>query len=134
MEHDGGLKGIRDLDGKELEAALEAQFLQGSCADWVQKLNAAGAGAHALVSVEDAMDSDIANQRGVSMTREVPGVGMMTHMAPGSYLSRSPIAVGRPASTPGSDAESVLAQIGMLGDIRRLVESGALVTEGVPAR
>ncbi len=134
MEHDAGLKGIRDLGEKELEAALEEQFLQGSCAEWVQKLNAAGAGAHVLVSVEDAMDSDIANQRGVSMTREVPGVGMMTHMAPGSYLSRSPITAGRPASPPGSDAESVLAQIGMLGDMRRLVESGALVTEGVPAR
>lgn len=134
LEHDAGLKGIRDLSGPELEAALEAQFADGNCADWVEKLNAAGAGAHVLVTVEDAMDSEVANQRGVSMTREVPGVGMMTHMAPGSYLSRSPIRPGQPASIPGADAESVLAQIGMLGDMRRLVESGALVTEGVPAR
>lgn len=134
LEHDAGLRGIRDLSGAELEAALEAQFAQGSCADWVEKLTATGAGAHALVTVEDAMDSEIAKQRGVSMTREVPGVGMMTHMAPGSYLSRSPIRPGQPASIPGADAESVLAQIGMLGDMRRLVESGALVTEGVPAR
>ncbi len=29
LEHDAGLKGIRDLSGAELEAALEAQFAQG---------------------------------------------------------------------------------------------------------
>lgn len=134
MERTAGLAAIRDLEGNDLEQALETQFRQKSCAHWVEKLNAAGAGAEAIVSVEEAMASGIAIERGVSMTREVPGVGTMTHMAPGHYLSRSPISAGRPASPPGSDAESVLAQIGMLGEMRRLVESGALVTEGVPAR
>ncbi len=37
----------------------------------------------------------------------------------------------RPAPMPGTDAESILGEIGMAGEVERLVAHGVLVTGGV---
>jgi crotonobetainyl-CoA:carnitine CoA-transferase CaiB-like acyl-CoA transferase len=98
-------------------------------------LQAAGAGAHAVLQdYRELMEDPWVVQRGLSITSEHEGLGPVTTIAPSPKLSRTPAVPGRPAPIPGSDAASVLAEIGMLGDLDRLVEAGVLVTEGVLAR
>jgi crotonobetainyl-CoA:carnitine CoA-transferase CaiB-like acyl-CoA transferase len=53
---------------------------------------------------------------------------------PSPKLSRTPAVPGRPTPQPGADAASILAGIGMRGDLDRLVEAGVIVTEGMAAR
>jgi hypothetical protein len=40
---------------------------------------------------------------------------------------------GRPAAKPGSDALSVLGEIGMASDLERLIREGAIAVDGVKA-
>jgi crotonobetainyl-CoA:carnitine CoA-transferase CaiB-like acyl-CoA transferase len=48
-------------------------------------------------------------------------------------LSRTPVTVGRPAAKPGSDAVSVLAEIGVAGELDRLIREGVIAVDGVKA-
>jgi hypothetical protein len=117
------------------EAELEAAFASGNVDSWVAKLQAAGAGAHAVVQdFRQLMEDPWVIERGLSITREHDGLGPVTTIAPSPKLSRTPAVPGRPAPIPGSDAASILADIGMLDQLHRLVEAGVVVTEGVPAR
>ncbi len=123
-----------DLAGKT-ETELEATFAGGTVEDWVAKLQAAGAGAHAILQdYRSLMEDPWVVQRGLSITREHEGIGPVTTIAPSPKLSRTPAVPGRPAPIPGSDAASILADIGMLGELDRLVQAGVIVTDGVLAR
>ena len=75
-----------------------------------------------------------AQAHGLSITREHEGQGPVTTIGPSPRLSRTPAVPGRPAPLPGSDAASVLAEIGMLGRLDALVQAGVIATEGAFAR
>lgn len=131
----GDLQGELAALASRSEPELESLFAGGTVADWVSKLQAAGAGAHAVVQDFRAlMEDPWVVQRGLSVTREHDGLGPVTHIAPSPKLSRTPAVPGRPTPPPGSDAASILADIGMREDLDRLVDSGVVVTEGIPAR
>ena len=130
-----GVKGELSELASKSEAGLEAAFAGGTVVDWVARLQAAGAGAHAVVQDFRAlMEDPWAVARGLSITREHDGLGPVTHIAPSPKLSRTPAVPGRPTPQPGADAASILAGIGMRGDLDRLVEAGVIVTEGMAAR
>ena len=57
----------------------------------------------------------------------------ITTTVPGVKLSHTPVTVGRPAAKPGSDAASVLAEIGLGGELERLVREGVIAVDGVKA-
>lgn len=121
--------------GSKSEGELETIFAKGSTGRWVDELRAAGAGAHAILHDYRAlMEDPWVVKRGLSITREHEGLGPVTTIAPSPKLSRTPATPGRPAPPPGSDAASILAEIGMLSELDRLVEAGVVVTEGVTAR
>ena len=80
------------------------------------------------------MDDPGAQARGISITREHDGLGPVTTIGPSPHLSRTPAVPGRPAPIPGADAASILADIGMRGDLERLVAAGVVVSEGVGVR
>ncbi|MEX2080105.1 MAG: hypothetical protein WEC33_00685, partial [Dehalococcoidia bacterium] len=71
---------------------------------------------------------------GLSVTRDHEGLGPVTTNGAVPRLSRTPPVPGRPAPPPGSDAASILAEIGLLADLDRLVAEGVIVLEGVIAR
>jgi hypothetical protein len=117
------------------EAELESVFAQTTVAACVEKLRMAGAGAHALVQdFRQLMDNPWAEAHGLSITREHDGLGPVTTIGPSPRLSRTPPVPGRPAPIPGADAASILADIGMRGELERLVTAGIVVTEGVTVR
>lgn len=117
------------------EADLEAAFATGTVSDWVGKLRSSGAGAHAILhDYRTLMEDPWVVNRGLSITREHDGLGPVTTIGPSPKLSRTPAVPGRPAPIPGTHAAAILADIGMLDDLDRLVQAGAIVTEGVLAR
>jgi crotonobetainyl-CoA:carnitine CoA-transferase CaiB-like acyl-CoA transferase len=79
------------------------------------------------------MTDPLVQARGLAVTREHEGFGPITTTAPGMRLSRTPVTVGRPAPKPGSDAPGILAEIGMAGELERLVRAGVVAVDGVKA-
>jgi crotonobetainyl-CoA:carnitine CoA-transferase CaiB-like acyl-CoA transferase len=103
--------------------------------EWVADLCAAGAGAHRVVDdVWPLMDNDWARAHGLSVTRDHDGLGPITTIGPSPRLSHTPASAGRPAPRPGSDVAPILASIGRVHDLDRLVRDGVVVTEGISAR
>jgi len=134
LERVPGLQGISNAEGKALEAFLEDRFAGESADEWSKRLLAAGAGAHRVTSPGQMMTDPWAREHGLSVTRELDGVGMMTHCGPSPRLSRTPVRPGRPTPPPGADAASILEEIGRGGDLQRLVKDRIVVTEGILAR
>lgn len=118
-----------------LEGALEIAFKAGTVAEWVARLTAAGVGAHRIIEDVAVLREDPwVRAHGLAITRMHEGQGELTTNGPSPRLSRTPPLPGRPAPLPGSDAASVLAEVGMAGDLERLVRSGVVVVEGVTVR
>jgi crotonobetainyl-CoA:carnitine CoA-transferase CaiB-like acyl-CoA transferase len=128
---------LADLAGRndaDLERALEDRMGQRSVAEWVNVLNKAGIGAHRVVpTLPELMTDPLTQARGLAITRDHEGFGPITTTAPGVKLSRTPVTVGRPAAKPGSDVASVLAEIGMSGELERLIRERVIAVDGVKA-
>ncbi|MGZ5093594.1 MAG: CaiB/BaiF CoA transferase family protein [Burkholderiales bacterium] len=128
---------LADLDGRsdaDLERALEERMRQRNVAEWVNVLNKAGIGAHRVVpTLPELMTDPLTQARGLAITRDHEGFGPITTTAPGVKLSRTPMTIGRPAAKPGSDAASVLAEIGLGAEMERLIRERAIAVDGVKA-
>jgi crotonobetainyl-CoA:carnitine CoA-transferase CaiB-like acyl-CoA transferase len=128
------LADLAGQSGAELEKALEERLRGRPVAQWVKTLTAAGIGAHRLVpDLVELMTDPLVQKRGLAVTRDHEGFGPITTTAPSVRLSRTPVTVGRPAAKPGSDAASVLAEIGLGGELDRLIREGAIAVDGVKA-
>lgn len=121
-----GLEAVSNRASDALEPALERAFVQDTAEAWVERLRAVGVGAQRALSAEDVMADAYAVSRGLSLTREHDGVGLVTTNGPSPLLSRTPVVPGRPAPVPGADAVSVLADIGREDEIDALVAAGAI--------
>jgi crotonobetainyl-CoA:carnitine CoA-transferase CaiB-like acyl-CoA transferase len=123
------------LSPAQLEARLEARLTSGKVEEWVTRLTAAGIGAHRNVAdVAELMEDAWVQSHGLSITRDHDGFGPVTTTGPGPRMSRSAAVPGRPAPRPGSDARSVLADIGLDGKLEELVTRGIVCVDGVTAR
>jgi crotonobetainyl-CoA:carnitine CoA-transferase CaiB-like acyl-CoA transferase len=125
---------LADRTGAALERSLEERMRTRSVPEWLKVLNKAGIGVHRVVPrLLELMTDPITKARGLAVTRDHEGFGPITTTAPGMRLSRTPVTVGRPASKPGSDAVSVLTEIGMDGELQRLIREGVIAVDGVKA-
>ncbi len=128
------LADLASHQGAALERELEIRLRSRNVSAWVELLNQAGIGAHRVVpSLVELMTDPLVVARSLAVTRDHDGFGPITTTAPGMRLSRTPVNVGRPAAKPGSDAASVLAEIGMEGELQRLIQAGAVAVDGVKA-
>ena len=129
-----GLEGVEELKGEDLERILEERFLNDAVDLWVGRLDAAGIGAHRVVTrPRDLMDDPWVQSHGLSITRDHEGWGPITTTGPAPRMSRTPVRPGRVASKPGSDAHEILAEIGMVDELDRLVEAGVVRLDGIVA-
>ncbi|MGH1491512.1 MAG: CaiB/BaiF CoA transferase family protein [Acidimicrobiales bacterium] len=99
---------------------------QRSTTDAVEHLIKHGMGAHELAWLNDAMSDPVVVRRGLSVIREHGSIGLLRTNGPGPWFSRSMVATGSPASLPGSDAASVLAEINRAGEIDELARAGTI--------
>lgn len=105
----GAVPDLADLDEEQRAKTFKsapAQF-------WVDRLVAAGIGAHILVYQADLMDDPVARARGLVIEREHQGEGRIRMAGPSPRLSRTPARATRPAGRPGSETRSVLDGLGL---------------------
>ena len=134
LAHCAELSDLARLTGTALERALEERLRGRSVAAWVEALTRAGIGAHRVVpTLPELMTDPLTVARGLAITRDHEGFGPITTTAPGVRLSGTPVIPGNPASRPGSDIASVLAEIGMSGELERLVREKVVAVDGPKA-
>jgi len=128
------LADIASLAQAQIERSLERRFATRGVAQWVETLNAAGIAAHrAVESVDELAKDPWVRAHGLVITRDHERLGPVTTTGPGPRLSRTPLQAGGPASRPGADARSVLQEIGLGGELERLVRERVVFLEGVVA-
>lgn len=96
---------LSDADQQDL---LAHTFGEQTLEYWINKLSVCDPGIHRLVSVQELMTDPWVVGRGLSMTREHKNVGMIRTIGPVARLSRTPLVVGHPAPSPGSDREAII--------------------------
>ena len=134
MSQISGLSDIQALSDDGLESSLEERFLSNTVDNWVSQLSSNGIGAQKVVTkVRELMEDPWVTSHGLSLTREHDEIGMTTTCGPSPRLSRTPVAPGRPAPKPGSDAQSILNDHNLGDDFQRLVDNGIILTDGVRA-
>ena len=125
--------------GRTMESLIESGLVSGVCdittTEWADELGRAGIAAHKVeLDVHGLMQDPLVLAQGLSVTRRHDVLGRITTTAPGQKLSRTPVSVGRPAPKPGSDAASVLAEIGMAdappSGVEILTAAGAELIDG----
>ena len=80
-------------------------------AHWIERFNAAGAGAHALTPVQQLVDDAWVRAHGLVITREHVGLGSVTTTGPVARLSGTPLHPGHPVLPPGADLAEVLREL-----------------------
>lgn len=110
----------------ELGVGVAEWCEQRSGSDAVEELIKHGLGAHKLTWLNDAMSDPVVVRRGLSVVREQGSIGLLRTTGPGPWFSRSMVATGSPAGTPGADAASILAEINRHGDVDELARTGVI--------
>ena len=113
-------------------SGVPARRTASAATDWVPRLVAADIGATRVVrQIGELMEDPLVISQGLSLTREHDEVGRVTTTGPAPRLSRTPLVVGRPAPKPGSDAKSILGDVGMAAEYDRLVTEKVIVVDGI---
>jgi crotonobetainyl-CoA:carnitine CoA-transferase CaiB-like acyl-CoA transferase len=84
------------------------------------------------VPVAELMTDAYVRQRGLSVTQIVEGVGETTAPGVPVRLSRTPMRVGEPPHRPGSDAPSILGELGMADELSKLEQAWVLQVNDLP--
>lgn len=121
--------GVRQLTEEELEAAFRSR----SVVECVGALRAAGAGAHAVVSLPDLMADPSVRAQGLAVQQLSEEVGEVTMPGVAIRLSDTPLQVGAAVRQPGADGRLVLDALGWGDAAERLEREWALQLSGLPA-
>lgn len=129
-----GIDGLAEIDtlaGAELEEALEYRFAQAPAAVWVERLTAAGIGAHMLLDYDEVMEDSSVKARGLSIVRDHPGLGPLRLVGPSKRLWATPVKATPPVGPPGCDTRAVMSELRLPEPFAVLVEKRA-VAEALP--
>jgi crotonobetainyl-CoA:carnitine CoA-transferase CaiB-like acyl-CoA transferase len=126
----GRLAGVEGIDGID-EASLEASFARAPREDWVRRLVDAGVPAQPLLDFDEVMERPEVRARGLSITREHPGIGPVRLGGPSRRLSRTPARPGAPVGPPGADTRAVIEALDPGVDFDELVARD-VVRDGLP--
>ena len=98
----------------------------------VHALREAGVGAHEVLTTEQVMTSELAVQLGLSLIQRSAEFGPVVVPGLTVRLSASPLVLGRAPGRAGSDAESILADVGLAGQLAELSRRWVLRTDDLP--
>jgi crotonobetainyl-CoA:carnitine CoA-transferase CaiB-like acyl-CoA transferase len=96
----------------ELEHVLETKFATDSAKRWVDQLIAAGLAAHELQTVDELVADDSLKARGVVVTRDHQGLGLVDQLSTIPRLTRTPTRIGSPSTPLGSEGPEIIADSG----------------------
>ena len=123
---------VSPADTAAVAEALSAAFADRSATKAVQTLREAGAGAHEVLTTEQVMTSESARKLGLSLIQQAEEFGPVVMPGLTVRLSESPLVLGRAAGRAGSDAESILAEVGLAGRMTELSRRWVLRTDDLP--
>jgi crotonobetainyl-CoA:carnitine CoA-transferase CaiB-like acyl-CoA transferase len=112
--------------------ALSGAFAERSATEAVQALQEVGVGAHEVLTTEQVMTREPAGKLGLSLIQRSEEFGPVVMPGLTVRLSESPLALGRAAGRAGSDAESILAEVGLAGRMAELSRSWVLRADDLP--
>jgi crotonobetainyl-CoA:carnitine CoA-transferase CaiB-like acyl-CoA transferase len=121
------LAAVEGLSGVAGEADISQRLALLPAITWVERLTAAGIGAHVLRTPEEAMDDEWAVHHGVSRRVEFPAAGSGVIVGPSARLSKTPMRPPQPSPPLGWHGCEVLEELGFGSRIRELTEAGAVV-------
>ena len=121
-----GLSGVASAADR-LRAELEWRIRTHPVSHWLEHLRGAGIGVAEVITVDEAMESDWAQARGLSITRDHEGRGKIRTNGPAAILSRTPVVPGQPAPILGSNADEILSGISRADEITALERSGVIM-------
>src|SRR3974390_3370009 len=107
-------------------------FAERSATETVQALREAGVGAHEVLTTEQVMTSELPRKLGLSLIQRSEEFGSVVMPGLTVRLSESPLVLGRAAGRAGSDAESILAEVGGAGRMTELSRAWVLRTDDLP--
>jgi crotonobetainyl-CoA:carnitine CoA-transferase CaiB-like acyl-CoA transferase len=111
--------------------ADEHEFESETVATCVEKLAHQGISAHALVPIDALMRDQWVIDHGLSLTCLLDTGETVTAVGPPARLSRTPVQPGQPAPTPGTDAASILRDIGRDAQLEELVRMGVIAIDAI---
>ena len=112
----------------DLAAQLAAILARQPRSHWREALGSVGVETAENLGLADFRDSASVREAGLIVTREHPGQGRADHLGSTAHLSGTPMRVGRPTPVLGSDADEILAELGISEDrIAALKASGVVV-------
>jgi crotonobetainyl-CoA:carnitine CoA-transferase CaiB-like acyl-CoA transferase len=85
-----------------------------------------------VLTTEQVMTSEPARKLGLSLIQRSEEFGPVVMPGLTVRLSESPLVLGRPAGRAGSDAESILAEVGLAGRMTELSRYWVLRTDNLP--
>jgi crotonobetainyl-CoA:carnitine CoA-transferase CaiB-like acyl-CoA transferase len=129
-----GLGGIDGLSGPDLEAALSARVAVLPAATWIERLTAAGVGAHVLRDIQEVMEDPWAKAHGLSVERDFPELGRVRTVGPSGRLAQTPLRLNPPAAPPGYHNREVLEEIGLGDRYEEFVTTGVIASGVGPRR
>lgn len=116
-----GLQGVDPSSADE----LTARFASAPAAVWVERLQAAGNGAHLNCTPAEAMES--ASQ--LVDERELPDLGPVLMAGPSGRFSVTPLRRTTTPRQPGGDNAEVLAEVGLAAAYEHLLAAGVMATD-----
>ncbi|MGH3204902.1 MAG: CoA transferase [Streptosporangiaceae bacterium] len=123
---------VSPADAAAVQAALSAAFAEWSATQAVHALREAGVGAHEVLTTEQVMTGEPARKLGLSLIQRSREFGPVVMPGLTVRLSESPLVLGRAAGRAGSDAESILAEVGLAGRMTELSRFWVLRTDDLP--
>jgi crotonobetainyl-CoA:carnitine CoA-transferase CaiB-like acyl-CoA transferase len=111
-----------------LAGSLEAVFRSRPVAEWEALLHAHGVAAHAFRSIAQVMDDDIAIARGLSVTREHPGLGSGREVGQIVRFASRPDLTLPPATAPGWHTRQILTEMGRAAELEQLLAQRVVAT------
>jgi crotonobetainyl-CoA:carnitine CoA-transferase CaiB-like acyl-CoA transferase len=119
-------------DDDAFAAEIEAAVADGTAADWSERLQQAGVGAHRLVELAELMDDPWARARGLSVTQVSDEAGEVTMPGVSVTMSASRPKLERISRRPGVDGPAVLAEFGLADQVERLSRAWVLQVDDLP--
>lgn len=129
-EHVAEVAGIA-IDG--IDGGLEAAFASAPVASWVAQLQSRGVGAHGIVRLPDLMDVPYVVESGLRLDQVSQEIGPVVMPGPVVTVNGRRLLPGQVANAPGSDAASVLEELGRGDELAALEAAWVVQAHALPA-
>jgi crotonobetainyl-CoA:carnitine CoA-transferase CaiB-like acyl-CoA transferase len=118
---------------RAFEADLEVAFATEPVAHWVALLQERGIGAHAIVRLPELLEQPYVVESGLRLEQVSDEIGGVVMPGPVVLIDGRRLPAGRVANAPGSDAQSVLDDIGRGADLDALDARWVVQARNLPA-